>query len=651
MPTLFSQSKKRKMLSDVHLEKIVHTYNIDIAPYDLVSEESQSSSQCMRNMADSIASVEAILRYKFNNRSLLEAALTHTSYTESESYQRLELLGDAVVGLVITIFFYLAYPDVDPGQISLLRSANISTEKLARVAVRNGLYKYVRHKTILLNDKVRKFVIAVEDEDEMVVHGGQMKAPKVLADIVESVVGAVYVDCGFCLQSLWMIIRELLEPMVMLDVLEKQPQPITMLYEACQKEGKFVDIKNWRKGERNIASVYVDGRFIASGSSENKENAKLHAAEVALSKLTRLKSTDAISSSSLHMNMMYPDCYKSECSRDMENSIGAVEAILRYNFKRKSLLEAALTHSSYTESQSYQRLEILGDSVLRLAITNFIYLAYPDVDPGQISLLRAANISTEKLARVAVHNGLYKYVRHKTVVLNDKVREFVIVVEEEEEDEMVVHGGQMKAPKVLADIVESVAGAVFEDCDFNLQILWVVIRELLEPMVMLNVLEKQPQPITMLYEACQKEGKIVDIKNWRKGERNIASVYVDGKFIASSSSENKENAKLHAAEVALSKLTRLKSTDAMKDDSGEATEIKGAKRKIHELCNRRRWPKATYRVEQESGPAHNRRYIASVQIELSGKIFFMKGEERSKVKDAENSAASSMFYSLRELGY
>lgn len=218
MPTLFSQSKKRKILSDVHLEKIVHTYNIDIAPY----EESQSSSQCMRNMSDSIDSVEAILRYKFNNRSLLEAALTHSSYTESESYQRLELLGDAVVGLVITIFFYLAYPDVDPAQISLLRSANISTEKLARVAVRNGLYKYVRHKTILLNDKVRKFLIAVEDEDEMVVHGGQMKAPKVLADIVESVVGAVYVDCGFCLQSLWTIIRELLEPMVMLDVLEKK---------------------------------------------------------------------------------------------------------------------------------------------------------------------------------------------------------------------------------------------------------------------------------------------------------------------------------------------------------------------------------------------------------------------------------------------
>lgn len=50
----------------------------------------------------------------------------------------------------------------------------------------------------------------------------------------------------------------------------------------------------------------------------------------------------------------------------------------------------------------------------------------------------------------------------------------MIAVEEEGEEEMVVHGGQMKAPKVLADIVESITGAVFQDCDFNFQILWEV---------------------------------------------------------------------------------------------------------------------------------------------------------------------------------
>ncbi|KAL4554689.1 hypothetical protein LXL04_037291 [Taraxacum kok-saghyz] len=340
-----------------------------------------------------------------------------------------------------------------------------------------------------------------------------------------------------------------------------------------------------------------------------------------------------------------------QCATNMADSITAVESILMYDFKNKSLLEAALTHSSYTESPSYQRHEFVGDAVLGLAITDFFDLAYPDLDPGQLSLLRAANISTEKLARVAVRNGLYKYVRHNTTVLNDKVREFVIAVEEE--DDIVVHGGQMKAPKVLADIVESIVGAVYADCGRDLQSLWVIIKDLLEPIIMLNVLEKQPQPITVLFEACQKEGKTVDIQHWRKGERNIASVYIDGKLIASGSSENKENAKLQAAEVALSKLTRLKSTTAMSLHLNAKGEIKGAKRKIHEVCNKRRWPKASYRMEQELGPAHDRRYIASVKIELSDKnqIFYMKGEERSKVKEAENSAASLLYYYLRELGY
>ncbi|GKE19270.1 ribonuclease 3-like protein 2, partial [Tanacetum coccineum] len=207
-----------------------------------------------------------------------------------------------------------------------------------------------------------------------------------------------------------------------------------------------------------------------------------------------------------------------------------------------------------------------------------------------LSLLRAANISTKKLARVAVRHRLYKYVRHNAAdVLSHKVREFVFVVEGEEK--MVVHGGQMKAPKVLADIVESVAAAIYVDCGFNLHRMWKAIRELLEPIVMLNVLEKQPQPITTLFEICQKDEKQLEIKHWVKGDRNIASVFVDGIFLASGSSETKENAKLHAAEATLSKLTRSKSINSIvphvKSDSNEATEIEDAKQKLHELCNKK----------------------------------------------------------------
>lgn len=106
---------------------------------------------------------------------------------------------------------------------------------------------------------------------------------------------------------------------------------------------------------------------------------------------------------------------------DMETSVKAVEEILNYKFIKPKLLEEALTHSSCIDSVSYQRLEFVGDAALGLAITNYVYLAYPELDPGQLSLLRAANISTEKLARVAVRHGLYKYVRHNATALDGKV--------------------------------------------------------------------------------------------------------------------------------------------------------------------------------------------------------------------------------------
>ncbi|KAL0000763.1 hypothetical protein SO802_014544 [Lithocarpus litseifolius] len=106
------------------------------------------------------------------------------------------------------------------------------------------------------------------------------------------------------------------------------------------------------------------------------------------------------------------------------SSIRSVEEILSYRFKDKSLLEEALTHSSYNNGESfksYQRLEFVGDAVLGLALSNYVFLAYPNLEPGQLSSLRAANISTKKLARVAVRHGLHRFIRHNAPPLHDKV--------------------------------------------------------------------------------------------------------------------------------------------------------------------------------------------------------------------------------------
>jgi dsRNA-specific ribonuclease len=127
-----------------------------------------------------------------------------------------------------------------------------------------------------------------------------------------------------------------------------------------------------------------------------------------------------------------------------------------------------------------------------------------------------------------------------------------------------------------------------------------IFRGILEPIVTLEDLQQQPQPVTMLFERCQKQGKNVDIKHWKNEAKSIASVYVDGQFIASSSSEQKEIAKLNAAKGALLKLsnsfpTNLNNVSLLDIFDGSSFEIEGAKQKLHELCGKKKWPKPNYK--------------------------------------------------------
>ncbi|PNX93905.1 ribonuclease 3-like protein 2-like [Trifolium pratense] len=134
----------------------------------------------------------------------------------------------------------------------------------------------------------------------------------------------------------------------------------------------------------------------------------------------------------------------------MEASLAAVEQIIGYIFRNKKLLEEALTHTSDPKAVSYECLEFAGDAVLGLAIN---------------SLVRAAYVSTEKLGRAAVRHGPH----HNTLSIVDKIREFVDAVQRDDDCSVVLYGGSVKAPKIFADIVESIAAAVYVDVDFDLK--------------------------------------------------------------------------------------------------------------------------------------------------------------------------------------
>ncbi|KAK8938429.1 Ribonuclease 3-like protein 2 [Platanthera zijinensis] len=362
---------------------------------------------------------------------------------------------------------------------------------------------------------------------------------------------------------------------------------------------------------------------------------------------------------------------------EMVEALEKVQSILGYPFHNLSLLQQALTHSSYTGGASYERLEFLGDSVLSIVFTNFVYLTNPSSGPGELSSLRAANVNTEKLARVAVRHDFYRYLRRNSHYLDLMVKEFTEAVRKEREEDYAEHsygGTTVKAPKALADVVESIAGAVYEDCGFDLVKFWKVFRGILEPIITAET--PNQQPVTHLFVLCQKQGMTPIFKNWRKDNMNITNVYINGELFGVGSSEQKPIAKLNAARDALQKLCydeaddmeitpcAITSTQAWEEQSTsryvndglvicktnakESVEMDGSKHRLHELCLKKHWPKPVYSVEETRGPKHELKFLCSVTVFANNTRFFAYGDRKSRLKEGHNSAAYKLLCNLEE---
>ena len=117
------------------------------------------------------------MQHQFANQSLLSRALTHRSFS-SDHYERLEFLGDSVLGLAISALLYSRLDKLAEGDLSRVRANLVKQETLHQLAVELGLPDLLR----LGEGEVRS--------------GGQ-KRPSILADALEAIIGAVYLDAGY----------------------------------------------------------------------------------------------------------------------------------------------------------------------------------------------------------------------------------------------------------------------------------------------------------------------------------------------------------------------------------------------------------------------------------------------------------------------
>lgn len=140
----------------------------------------------------SVAALETLLGYEFKNPALVEQALTHRSHS-SRNNERLEFLGDAVLGTSVSSLLFTRFAKLDEGDLSRVRANLVKQAALAEIAQSLNLSQHLRL-----------------GEGEL--KSGGFRRPSILADALEAVLGAIYLDGGF--ETAQAVIHRLYEPII-----------------------------------------------------------------------------------------------------------------------------------------------------------------------------------------------------------------------------------------------------------------------------------------------------------------------------------------------------------------------------------------------------------------------------------------------------
>lgn len=245
--------------------------------------------------------LEKSLDYFFKDRAYLLQALTHPSFPTNQitgCYQQLEFLGDAVLDLLISMYIFERCPDKNPGQLTDLRSALVNNVTLACLCVRYNFHSHILSQNAVLSEQIASFVdfqeqhnMEITDQvqllsEETDLMGEFVDVPKTLGDIVEALIGAVFLDSGYDLERTWRVIYRLLQTEINKFIANTPIQLVRQLYEYPGANPKFDD----PVVEEDVVMISVrftcKGQFCrVEGFGKNKENAKRAAAKVALQKL------------------------------------------------------------------------------------------------------------------------------------------------------------------------------------------------------------------------------------------------------------------------------------------------------------------------------------------------------------------------------
>ncbi|MCA1028438.1 MULTISPECIES: ribonuclease III [Cytobacillus] len=231
---------------------------------------------------------------------------------------------------------------------------------------------------------------------------------------------------------------------------------------------------------------------------------------------------------------------KEKRKRADEKKFKELQQVLSIEFKNEKLLRQAFTHSSYVNEhrrkphEDNERLEFLGDAVLELTVSKFLYIKYPMMSEGELTKLRAAVVCEPSLVEFANERDFGKY------VLLGKGEEMT--------------GGRMR-PALLADVFEAFIGALYLDQGIDVVVCFLekYVFPKIDSGAFSHVMDfkSQLQELVQRDSAGMIEYKILQEKGPAHNREFESTVYLNGEELGTGTGRSKKQAEQHAAQMAL----------------------------------------------------------------------------------------------------
>lgn len=217
---------------------------------------------------------QEIIEHKFENENLLLSAITHPSATEGKavkySYERLEFLGDSILGAIVASTAFHSFHDLDEGGLTRIKVALVSGTSLADVAEHLGFADVI--------------VFGSSETGT-----GKRGLHSALENVYEATVAALYLDGG--LEAAREFVTRTLIPRMSLDMASEPENPKSALQEKLQEGGitptyKLVETQGPPHDRTFVAQVYAGSQGLARGTGRTKKEAESQAARSTLARLS-----------------------------------------------------------------------------------------------------------------------------------------------------------------------------------------------------------------------------------------------------------------------------------------------------------------------------------------------------------------------------